>query len=265
MANPRQRRKARSSSHKPVKHSRRANKLLKKQPPIKGPKALQDAWDRCKTVRQNYAALGLVHTLSPTDSGGRDMSRLASAVSRRIIDARPEEDKSESAKEKRTAGNETSTNTLHDQKKGGKLPRGFGRIIRDDSGTIIDMVLAEEEMSDREEVAKDKDFEIGSSSGQTEKLVDPLNAQWLLVDRGREGDPENEDAKELLEALEAASKAGAKRTRTTSAGEMKYLNRLVETYGTDYDAMSLDRKRNVNQYSAGRLKRAIERAKMGEK
>jgi nucleolar protein 16 len=32
MANPRQRRKARSSSHKPVSHSRRAKKLLKKQP-----------------------------------------------------------------------------------------------------------------------------------------------------------------------------------------------------------------------------------------
>ncbi|KAL5533168.1 NOP16 [Sanghuangporus sanghuang] len=264
MANPRQRRKARSSSHTPVKQSRRANKLLKKQPPIKGPKALQDAWDKRKTVRQNYAAFGLVHTLSPTDSGGRDMSRPASAVSRRITDARPEEDRTELAKEKRTAGNETSTNTLHDQKKGGKLPRGFGRIIRDDSGTIVDMVLAEEEMSDREEVAKDEDFEIGSSSGQTEKLVDPPNTRWLLVDRGREGDPENEDAKELLEALEAASKAGDKRTRTTSVREMKYLTRLVETYGTDYDAMSLDRKRNVNQYSAGQLKRAIERANVGE-
>ncbi|KAL5490267.1 NOP16 [Sanghuangporus weigelae] len=264
MANPRQRRKARSSSHKPVKQSRRANKLLKKQSPIKGPKALQDAWDKRKTVRQNYAALGSAHTLNPTDSGGRDMSRSASAVSHRITDARPEEDKAELAKEKRTAGNETSTNTLRDQKKDGKLPRGFGRIIRDDSGTIVDIVLAEEEMPDCEEVAKDKDFEIGTSSGQTEKLVDPPNSRWLLVDRGREGDPENEDVKELLEALEAASKAGAERTRTTSVGEMKYLTRLVETYGTDYDAISLDRKRNMNQYSAGQLKRAIERAKARE-
>lgn len=32
MANPRQRRKTRSGSHKPVQHSRRAKKLLKKQP-----------------------------------------------------------------------------------------------------------------------------------------------------------------------------------------------------------------------------------------
>src|ERR1700685_3247863 len=32
MANPRQRRKARSSSHKPVSHSRRAKKMLKKTP-----------------------------------------------------------------------------------------------------------------------------------------------------------------------------------------------------------------------------------------
>lgn len=42
-------------------------------------------------------------------------------------------------------------------------------------------------------------------------------------------------------------------------GEMKYVSRLVETYGRDYEAMSRDRKMNVNQYSAGQLKRAIER------
>jgi nucleolar protein 16 len=74
MVNPRQRRKVRSS-HKPVHHSRQAKKLLKKQPralgfflemsalptlilifdthqAIRGPKALQEAWDKHKTVRQ---------------------------------------------------------------------------------------------------------------------------------------------------------------------------------------------------------------------
>ncbi|KAH9060100.1 hypothetical protein EDB87DRAFT_1551613, partial [Lactarius vividus] len=71
MANPRQRRKARSSQ-KPVRHSRQAKKLLKKQPPIRGPKALRDAWDKHKTVRQNYAALGLAASLNPRASGGAE-------------------------------------------------------------------------------------------------------------------------------------------------------------------------------------------------
>jgi hypothetical protein len=76
MANPRQRRKTRSS-HKPVHQSRQAKKLLKKQPralgflidmsalptpilifdihqAIRGPKGLQEAWDKHKTVRQKY-------------------------------------------------------------------------------------------------------------------------------------------------------------------------------------------------------------------
>src|SRR5712671_4385862 len=76
MANPRQRRKARSA-HKPVHHSRQAKKLLKKQPralgflvemsalptlisifythqAIRGLKILQEAWDKHKTVRQKY-------------------------------------------------------------------------------------------------------------------------------------------------------------------------------------------------------------------
>jgi hypothetical protein len=71
MANPRQRRKARSSSHRPISHSRHAKRNMKKVArksyapcilglnshdcfllAIRGPKALQDAWDKQKTVHQ---------------------------------------------------------------------------------------------------------------------------------------------------------------------------------------------------------------------
>lgn len=79
MANPRQRHKSRSSSYKPVRNSRHTNKLLRKQPrasrisfelnifnsdifstsltAIRGPKFLQDAWDKRKTVRQKYVSV----------------------------------------------------------------------------------------------------------------------------------------------------------------------------------------------------------------
>ncbi|KAG8733359.1 Nucleolar protein 16 [Ceratobasidium sp. 423] len=78
MATPRQRRKNRSGSHSAVKQSRRAKKNLRKHPAIKGPKALQDAWDKKKTVRQNYEAMGLVHSLNPIAQGGTEKALLAS-------------------------------------------------------------------------------------------------------------------------------------------------------------------------------------------
>lgn len=128
------------------------------------------------------------------------MSRPARAVGHRITDASPEEDKA-GLTEKVTAEHETSTNTLQNEKRDGKLPRGFGRIIRDESGAVVDVMLAEEEMTNREEAIMEKDFEIGSSSGQTEKLVVRPESRWLLEDRGKEGNPENEDKEELLEGM----------------------------------------------------------------
>ncbi|EEB92758.1 hypothetical protein MPER_08686 [Moniliophthora perniciosa FA553] len=76
MANPRQRRKARSSSYRPVSHSKNAKRNLKKMPPIRAPKVLQEAWDKRKTVRQNYAALGLIHDLNPSASGGAEIIKV---------------------------------------------------------------------------------------------------------------------------------------------------------------------------------------------
>lgn len=54
MANPRQRSKAKS--HKSTKPSlnqrKRIHAKLRKAPPLKGPDALQSAWDKKKTVFQ---------------------------------------------------------------------------------------------------------------------------------------------------------------------------------------------------------------------
>ena len=48
--------------------------------------------------------------------------------------------------------------------------------------------------------------------------------------------------------------------RTTSSGERLYLRQLVMAHGDDLEGMARDRKRNVNQYTTGQLRRAIERA-----
>ncbi|EJD05799.1 uncharacterized protein FOMMEDRAFT_18040 [Fomitiporia mediterranea MF3/22] len=260
MANPQQRRKARSSSHKPVKQSRRVNKLLKKQPPIKGPKVLQDAWDKHKTVRQNYAALGLAHSLTPTDSGGHVITHPHSAQVSQNAEASSKEGKPPSAEEARRS----EGNVARDQTRDGKLPRGFGRIIRDERGSVMDVVLGEEEMSGGEEAAEGKgleDFEIESPSRQPERLGVPPGSGWLLENNDKE-DEEDERAKDVLRALEVASMGRPKKQRTSSNAEIKYLSRLVQTYGTNYEGMARDRRTNVNQYSAGQLRRAIERAKL---
>ena len=65
----------------------------------------------------------------------------------------------------------------------------------------------------------------------------------------------------LCLALEAeASSKASKSTRTTSASELKYLKALQQAYGSDFETMARDRKRNVQQYSAGQLRRAFEKA-----
>ncbi|KAJ3534599.1 hypothetical protein NMY22_g6860 [Coprinellus aureogranulatus] len=70
MANPRQRRKLRSGSHRPAISTHSVCSPSYSPLAIKGPKALQEAWDKRKTVKQNYARLGLIHDLNPSAPGG---------------------------------------------------------------------------------------------------------------------------------------------------------------------------------------------------
>lgn len=68
----------------------------------------------------------------------------------------------------------------------------------------------------------------------------------------------------LLALEEEASTKSVKATtiRTSSNGERRYLGRLIDAHGMDFEAMARDRKRNAQQYSVGQLRRAIEKAGM---
>ncbi|KAM0747361.1 hypothetical protein T439DRAFT_329095 [Meredithblackwellia eburnea MCA 4105] len=68
MANPRQRRKQRSGTSK-LKFSKGSRKSQNKVV-LKAPEVLIKNWDKTKTVRQNYRALGLLPTLNPRQAGG---------------------------------------------------------------------------------------------------------------------------------------------------------------------------------------------------
>ncbi|KIS71633.1 uncharacterized protein UMAG_00074 [Mycosarcoma maydis] len=120
MANPRQRRKARSGST--LKPSLNAKKQMKKKlaraPTIHGADVLKDNYDPKLTLRQNYARLGLVPSLDVRpNTGGTE--RAPSSIS------------ASSSKEGQAA-----------------VRKGMARVIRDDAGNIVDIIEADEHDQD---------------------------------------------------------------------------------------------------------------------
>ncbi|KIP09099.1 hypothetical protein PHLGIDRAFT_126553 [Phlebiopsis gigantea 11061_1 CR5-6] len=223
MANPRQRRKLRSGSHKAVRHSNHAKKNLKKQPPIHGPKVLQEAWDTHRTVRQNYEALGLAASLKPTASGGVE----------RPLGVASNNEPAMAAESAPVAS-------------GSKLPKGYGRIVRDADGNVVDVQLDEE---DEEEAAQPGRLveDIPDPSAQ------PRLAEWV----GRGGLSRPRVVQDLEELAETR---GGPVARHSSGGELGVLRQLVAKHAHDVDAMARDRRLNADQRTAGQLSRAIKKA-----
>ncbi|KAG8697177.1 Nucleolar protein 16 [Ceratobasidium sp. 394] len=252
MANPRQRRKARSSSHSAVKQSRRAGKNLRKYPAIKGPKVLQDAWDKKKTVRQNYEALGLVHTMNPVAHGGSEKpapaTKLEPASSSAVEAASPK-----------------------------PIPQRFGKIIRNENGAVVRVELPEETEQVRtsgRDKGKGRAVEtwgdaMDDSDEETEKMIPAQASNWVHIGGNAPkqdttpnglGIGPKKGGKELVTALEKLSASGVKIPRHASAHEVVWLKDLVAAHGRDINAMAHDLKRNVWQRTPGELKRAINKA-----
>jgi len=242
MANPRQRRKAKSSTHKAISHSRRAKKILKKMPAIRGPKALQDAWDKSKTVHQNYAALGLQLSLVPTQSGGSERILLPPNGSTGGVPV------SGAAKPIEAEFSTTPP-----------IPRGFGRIIRDASGNVISVDLPQSEEIQRD-VQKNQLPEVDVDEKTMNDWVGGLNkmqqndtdARELLSPSARSTNP--------VAALEKLSASARAIPRHSSCGERSYIARLIQKYGDDYKSMARDRRLNPEQKTAGELRRAVGKA-----
>lgn len=236
MVNPRQRSKKRSGSFKPARHSKRAQKNLKKQPPIRGPKILQDSWDKHKTVKQNYDALGLVATLKPNESGGTEHIKYGSLE----------------------AETSPSTSTRGDPKgvlelsTGAKLPIKYGRILRDEQGNAVDIELAGEDVEGVDTDREGHTMDVYAD----EKLV----TTWTQLGRRTTTGSKrpNSVAEELEKIFGDQGKRGA--PRYVSEGEAGYLKRLVGRYGEDLEAMARDRKLNPDQRTVGELRRLMKKA-----
>ncbi|KIR36712.1 nucleolar protein 16 [Cryptococcus deuterogattii MMRL2647] len=204
MANPRQRNKAKSSrSHKPsLNAKRRMHQKLRKAPPLKGPEVLQEKWDKKKTVFQNYAALGLLPSI-PVPKGA------STSRSQRVkLPEVPAEVEAENVKV------------------------GFGRIIRDEEGNVINIIIDEDEQEQEEQIKVHEEKEIGLIEAKTE----------------------------VVKRLEELAASAAPVKRHSSMSERTWLQQLVDKYGDDTEKMARDRKLNVWQKTEGEIKRMIKKA-----
>ncbi|KAG7086609.1 hypothetical protein E1B28_002553 [Marasmius oreades] len=178
MANPRQRRKSRSSSHRPVSHSKNAKRTLKKMPTIRAPKVLQDAWDKNKTVRQNYAALGLIHDLNPSAAGGAEVVDVD--INQNDQTTHPITD---SAVSSTSENGSQGTSALGAGKpalppQGSTIPKGYGRIVRDEVGNVVRIDYSDEEHNDK---LVDKRYQdVDTNMEQLEPELDTsIKEKWI--------------------------------------------------------------------------------------
>ncbi|KAJ4488458.1 ribosome biogenesis protein Nop16 [Lentinula aciculospora] len=259
MANPRQRRKARSSSHRAISHSKHAKRNLKKMPPIRAPKVLQQAWDNKKTVRQNYAALGLVHDLNPSESGGAEIIELGK---RTTSDNAPESsiDSTDLSTSPNFSSADPGMSLSHTRAAStASIPKGHGRIIRDDVGNVMRIELPEEE-SETEVFPADGDIDME----QLEPRLDKEIRETWISDLGglqtRLSTSRNTSVVKELETLSALP-TGV-RPRHTSKRELESLQRLMNKHKGDVEAMARDRRLNAMQRTTGELTRAFKRAGM---
>jgi hypothetical protein len=219
MANPRQRSKARSKTHRAI---RTTSKQKAKKVTVKGPAALVENWDTKKTVLQkwvqraggcgcggctgereglsgrarravrsptvplsetralhlvslaprarstrthlaglthslpraflSYKRLGLLSSLARHQAGGIEPTL---GEPRRDIGDHPFMDEDDNDK-----GEGSSTS-------GGRIPKGYGRIVRDAEGNVLDIVMAEDQEEEAEEV---KDTKTDVVRGESQSL-----------------------------------------------------------------------------------------------
>lgn len=278
MANPRQRRKGRSSSYRTVKTSNA--KKLRKHPALNAPDVLKKAWDVRKTVRQNYAALGLAPSLAPRPSGGTEDGP-ASSVRARTAGSAPgamvedvivdtaAEDASASGSAPIPAGSSASA-------KAKPLPKGFGRIVRDKDGNVVDVVLPEDEQEEEADAVVDVDMDpSGDRPVSQRRRKDKGKAEEVQTPWGPPMEDWVRDSAEVAERVVAAQKTKrtyvtdeleklasqtTKISRHASSNEVELLGELIQKYGDDVEAMSRDRKLNRWQKTAAELRRAIKKA-----
>ncbi|SCV67294.1 BQ2448_5940 [Microbotryum intermedium] len=217
MANPRQRRKARSGTSK-VSNSKKSVKN-KHKVIVKGPQVLVENWDRTKTVRQNYRALGLLPALNPRQAGGLEpvestpyaLDRMTEATMQDLETFDPERDGESEEEEGGDDGGEAATTTTGVKKEKALVP-GLGRIERDPvTGKALRIILpgvqggpeivqevkaVDRSMQDDEDDEDDQDKEEEQEEGTVTPWGEPMKDwdedEWMGIEEEEEVELMNE-------------------------------------------------------------------------
>lgn len=299
MVNPRQRRKRFSGTAK-ASASKRTLKNQKKVT-IKGPEELVNGWDKNKTVRQNYAALGLLNSLDPRQSGGveADLKAVPYATAHATpatvedldailedaeMDGSSSEDEDDE-QSKKGKGKERASEPVKEE-----LKPGMARIIRDENGKVIKIVLAGEDGAEVEEAvvepsrtAGGDDDDEDEDEDSEEEEAEPWGPAMKDWDAGPAqekefgslegvtknskqgipifGAPRQVEAKtDVVRALEERAARKTKVIRHTSEFEEVWLVKLVQKYGDDTAKMARDLKLNRWQKTPAELRKMIAKA-----
>ncbi|TIB67856.1 hypothetical protein E3Q16_04048 [Wallemia mellicola] len=228
MAKPRQRSKQKSGSYRPTKTT--SNKGHRKTTLKNVPAELARQWDKSKTLRENYARLGLASNLKMHAVGGVE-KELPSKMQQKEDRS---DDNEESDAQKNTAAQ-------------------MGRIVRDDEGNVVDVII--DEPSDKGK-AKETPWGQPLDSAHIETPSVPLT----FDDEREDKTSSNTDVVKLSTVLEAKAATARPVGRNTSADEWKWLIKIVKTHGRDLEEASRDLKINTWQKTKGELSRAVKRA-----
>ncbi|KAG8937904.1 Nucleolar protein 16 [Tulasnella sp. 408] len=194
---------------------------------IAGAAAVRAAWDKKKTVNQNYAAIGLA-------TGGRPVSGKGAAPwPHALSSTRPVEMASEG---------DGAQEAVASSSKATDIPKGYGRIVRDEQGNVVRI----EEAGDQD--SSNVDDALPAWATQRLDLFDDEDETAEKADSAPKTD--------VVRALEERASKWKQATVPQSENEIKWLMSLVQAHGDDIDAMHMDVKLNVWQRTPGELRRA---------
>jgi nucleolar protein 16 len=143
------------------------------------------------------------------------------------------------------------------------VPKGFGRIIRDATGNVIDVELGEEKA---EPVTEEGDAMVRGQQIQTWSGQGTRHSESTELVKSRMTKALLRSCYEILTArsfrldLETLASRIVKHPRLASSGEKAWLKEVVAKYGDNYEAAARDRKINPWQRTAGEIRRSYVRS-----